>query len=80
LECFREAYYDVRVLHAPAPSNASKSIPVMNQSHENEKKHCYNARVFEVEKRSFTPLVFSTSGGMGGEAERLKGSAFVSKF
>ena len=24
-----------------------------------------------MEKGSFTPLVFSTSGGMGGEAERL---------
>ena len=24
-----------------------------------------------MEKRSFTPLVFSTSGGIGGEAERL---------
>ena len=29
------------------------------------------ARVLEVEKGSFTPLVFSRSGGMGGEAERL---------
>ena len=29
------------------------------------------ARVLEVEKGCFTPLVFSTSGGMGGEAERL---------
>jgi len=65
------AYFDVRVFHAPAPSNASKSIPAMYQSHENEKKRCYNARVLEVEKGSFTPLVFSTSGGMGGEAERL---------
>ena len=54
-----------------APSNASKSIPAMYQSHENEKKRCFNARVLEVEKGSFTPLVFSTSGGMCGEAERL---------
>ena len=39
-------YFDVRVFHfdAPAPSNASKSIPAMYQSHENEKKRCYNAR------------------------------------
>ena len=55
------AYFDVRVFHAPAPSNASKSILAiaMYQSHENEKKRCYNARVLEVEKGSFTPLVFS---------------------
>ena len=69
-----KAYFDVSVFHAPALSNASKSIPAMYQCHENEKKRCYNARVLEVEKESFTPLVFSTSGGiggMGGEAERL---------
>ena len=59
------------MFHAPAPSNASKSIPAMYQSHENEKKRCYNARVLEEEKGSFAPLFFSTSGGMGGEAERL---------
>ena len=40
-------------------------------SHEGEKKRKYNARVLEVEKGTFTPLVFSTSGGMGAEAQRL---------
>ena len=40
-------------------------------SHEKSKKTEYNARVIEVEKASFTPLVFSTSGGMGDEATRF---------
>ena len=31
----------------------------------------YNDRIIQVEKSSFTPLVFSTSGGMGKEAETL---------
>ena len=65
------AFFDVRVFHAPAPSNANKPIPAMYVSHETEKKRNYNARVLEVERGSFTPLVFSTTGGMGGEAERL---------
>ena len=31
----------------------------------------YNARVLEVERGTFTPLVFSTAGGMGQEAQKL---------
>ena len=65
------AFFDVRVFHAPAPTNAAKPIPMMYLAHETEKKRAYNARVLEVEKATFTPLVFSTTGGMGVEAQRL---------
>ena len=44
---------------------------MMYSSHENQKKREYNARVLNIEKGSFTPVVFSTSGGMGKEAEKL---------
>ena len=43
----------------------------MYLTHEREKKNKYNARVLQVDKASFTPLVFSTTGGMGGEADRF---------
>ncbi len=43
----------------------------MYRSHECEKKRKYNARVLQVEKASFTPLVFSTTGGMGDEADHF---------
>ncbi len=43
----------------------------MYHSHENEKKRQYLDRVLQVEKASLTPLVFSTTGGMGEEAERF---------
>ena len=33
-----------------------------------KKKRKYDARVINIEKAIFTPLVFSTSGGMGPEA------------
>ena len=36
---------------------------------ENEKKRKYNRRIIDVERGSFTPLVFSTNGGMGREFE-----------
>ena len=65
------AFFDIRVFHAPAPTNAAHAIPKMYLVHEGEKKRKYNARVLEVEKGTFTPLVFSTSGGMGTEAHRL---------
>ena len=36
--------------------------------HERQKKRKYNERVIHIEKGSFTPIVMSTSGGMGKEA------------
>ncbi|KAG1662485.1 hypothetical protein GQR58_020916 [Nymphon striatum] len=65
------AFFDVRVFHAPAPSNMNKSIPQMYSHHDNLKKRAYNARVIQVEKGTFTPLVFSTTGGMEREAHRF---------
>ena len=63
-----KAFFDVRVFHAPAASNRNlKTIPAMYKHHENLKKKEYNARVLQVEKGVFSPLVFSTSGGMGEE-------------
>ena len=64
-----KALFDIRVFHAPAASNRNlKTLPAMYKSHENAKKREYNARVLQVEKGVFSPLVFSTSGGMGTEA------------
>ncbi len=61
-----------RVFHAPAPSNRiHKTIPNMYKAHENQKKKAYGDRVIQVEKATFIPLVFSTTGGMGIEAEAL---------
>ena len=65
------AFTDVRVLHPQAPSNSNKTLNQMYRTHEMEKKRKYNARVMQVEKASFTPLVFSTTGGMGTEADRF---------
>ena len=39
----------------------------MYEKNENEKKNTYNQRVIQVEKATFTPLVFTTSGGMAPE-------------
>ena len=43
----------------------------MYSHHEEQKKREYNARILEVERGSFTPLVFSCSGGVSGETEKF---------
>ena len=64
------AFLDVRIFHPNAPSNRSKSLPQLYASHENEKKRTYNDRIIHVEHGTFTPLVFSTSGGESPECRK----------
>ena len=64
-------FLDVRVFHYGAPSNKCHTVDDAFERHENEKKRTYNSRILEIEKATFTPLVFSTSGAMGNEAERF---------
>ena len=63
-----KVFFDVRIFHDGNKTN-SGPIEKVFLSHESEKKRVYNERIIEVEKSSFTPLVFSTSGGMGVKAE-----------
>ena len=42
-------------------------VSAVYRRHEMMKKREYGGRVWEVELASFTPLLFSTIGGMGGE-------------
>ena len=62
---------DVRIMHPNAPSYREKDIQQVYRQHEQEKKRTYNERIIQVEKGSFTPIVLSTFGGMGLEAERF---------
>ena len=64
----RGAYSVFRVFHDNCPSNSKTAPSLVYKKHEEEKKRCYNARILNVEKATFTPLVFSTHGGMGEEA------------
>ena len=66
-----ERYFDVRVFNPLAKTNQTKTIAAMYRTHEQEKKRMYNQRVIQVEHGTFTPLVFSTSGGVGPEADNL---------
>ena len=52
-------------INAFAESNQSTNLAATFRKHEGEKRRAYEERVWEAERGSFTPLVFSSLGGMG---------------
>ena len=61
-------FLDVKVFNPYAPSNRSTTPRGIYRRHENAKKRTYEARIHKVEHATFTPLVFSATGGMADEA------------
>ena len=61
------ALFDVRVCHRNANSYRDLTPKQIYKRHENEKKRQYAERVMEIEQGTFTPLVFTTTGGMADE-------------
>ena len=66
----RSAFFDVRVCHPNADSYKDQTPKQIYRNHENEKKRAYADRVLQVEQGTFTPLVFTSTGGMGEECKR----------
>jgi len=66
-ERHRSAFFDVRVCHPNAVSYRDLEPQQIYRIHENEKTHLYSERVLDIEHGTFTPLVFTTTGGMGKE-------------
>ncbi|PFX16729.1 Uncharacterized protein K02A2.6 [Stylophora pistillata] len=64
------AFFDVRVCHPNAESYKDREPQQIYRIHENDKKRLYLRRVLDVEHGSFTPLVSTTTGGMGMECIR----------
>ena len=63
-------FFDVRVTHPNTQTNCTKSLQQIYKEQEREKKAKYNERIIEVEKATFVPLVFTTSGGMAPECQK----------
>ena len=61
---FERAFFDVKVFNPYAPSNRTSTLQACYRTHENIKKRAYDQRIREVEHRTFSPLVFSCTGGM----------------
>ena len=70
----QSAFFDVRVCHPNADSYRELSPKQIFQLHENERKRQYSRRVLEVEQGTFTPLVFTSTGGMADECKRFHSS------
>jgi hypothetical protein len=70
----QNAFFDIRVFYPHAVSYLSKDLGNLYKTIEQEKKRQYNDRINQVEHGTFTPLVFSSTGGMGIEA-----SLFIKK-
>jgi hypothetical protein len=66
----QEAFFDVRIFYPNATSYLSRNICSLYQSFENQKKTVYNERILNVDRGTFTPMIFSSAGGMGLEAKR----------
>ena len=60
------SFFDVWVFNAFTESNQSPCPAATFRRHEGDKRRAYKERVREVERGSFTPLMFSSLGGMGG--------------
>lgn len=61
---FQSTYFDVRVFNPFSKSYRNKSLTSLYRQHEQEKLRKYEERITHVEHGSFTPLVFTTSGGL----------------
>ena len=64
----QDAFFDVRVFHPFAPTYQRSSLTSLYRQHQNQKRREYGFRVREVERGSFTPLVFTANGGAAPEA------------
>ena len=61
----QRAFFDVRVFNPFAPSHRNTPLTQCYRRNEMEKRRTYEEQIREIEHGSFSPLVFSTSGGMG---------------
>ena len=66
----QSAFFDVRVCHPNADSCKNLTPEQIYKLHENDEKRLYSSGVLEVERGTFTPLVFTTTGGMSDECQR----------
>jgi len=58
------AFFDIRVFDPTAPSYINQTLEAAHKRQENEKRRAYEERIINIEHASFTPLVFSVTGGM----------------
>ena len=63
----QNVFFDIRLTNTNACSQKHLPVSAILKKHEKEKKRAYNSRIISVEHGTFTPLVFSLTGGEGSE-------------
>ena len=66
-----KTFFDIGITHPTSQSYFGKSLAEVYQQHEQEKKDKYNQRMIDIKKSSFNPLVFTTTGGLAPECNRV---------
>ena len=64
-------HFSIFVSVIPMQSHTNSWNQSRSTVYENEKKRSYSRRVLDIEHGSFTPLVFTSTGGMGPECLRF---------
>ena len=67
----QKAFFDVRVFNPLAKRYGTLNSQKCYELNEREKKKEYNNRIMEIENGTFTPLVFSATGGAGRECRKF---------
>ena len=59
----QNAFFDICLTNANAKSQKNQNVETILKKHEKEKERAYDSRNINVEHETFTPLVFSLTGG-----------------
>ena len=65
----QKAFMDIRIFDPMATCSRDNTLDAAHKRNEQEKIRAYGERIQHVDQGSFTPLVFTTSGGMGPKAK-----------
>ncbi|XP_050707996.1 uncharacterized protein LOC126993177 [Eriocheir sinensis] len=65
----QRAFMDIRIFDPIAACHRELPLQAAHHRNEQEKTRAYGERIQHVDQGSFTPLVFTTSGGMGPTAQ-----------
>ena len=60
----QQAFLDIRVFDPNACRYSNSSLSQYYATNEKKKKHNYNQRILQFEQETFSPLIFSTYGGV----------------
>jgi len=70
---YQKVFVDIRVVNPSAKRYEKQTPEQILESNAQEKKRQYCRRVLEVENGTFTPLIFTTNGGMARECQAFYG-------